>query len=119
MAGTVFFSVSMSLDGFVAPESHAVGLRAMEGFAASGERGDDPDVQCWLAQWTDLQQWVFPLRFFRENWGSARAARRGVTTTSPGRRSCAPARASWAGACSTSASGHGRRSRPSTPRSSS
>ena len=60
MAGKVFFSVSMSLDGFIAPES-------MEGFIASEERRDDPDVQRWMAQWMELQQWIFPQRFFREN----------------------------------------------------
>ena len=48
MAGTVFCSVSMSLDGFVAPE---------------GRMGDPR----WTAQWMELQQWVFPQRFFREN----------------------------------------------------
>ncbi|HEX4291703.1 MAG TPA: dihydrofolate reductase family protein, partial [Trebonia sp.] len=47
----VFFSVTMSLDGFIAPE----------------ERMDDPDVQRWMAQWMELQQWIFPLRFFRES----------------------------------------------------
>ncbi|MCU7725208.1 dihydrofolate reductase family protein [Actinoplanes sp. KI2] len=46
MAGKVFFSVSMSLDGFIAPES------AEE---LMGQR------------WRELQAWVFPLRFFREN----------------------------------------------------
>src|SRR3989442_13659603 len=46
MAGKVFFSVSMSLDGFIAPES----LGELMG-----------------QQWMELQQWVFPLRFFREN----------------------------------------------------
>jgi hypothetical protein len=51
MAGKVFFSVTMSLDGFIAPE----------------ERTDDPDVQRGMAQWTELQQWIFPQRFFREN----------------------------------------------------
>lgn len=51
MAGKVFFSVSMSLDGFIAPE----------------ERMDDPGVQRWTAQWMELQQWIFPQRFFREN----------------------------------------------------
>jgi len=60
MAGKVFFSVSMSLDGFIAPES-------MEGFIACEERRDDPDVQRWMAQWMELQQWIFPQRFFREN----------------------------------------------------
>ena len=46
MAGQVFFSVSMSLDGFIAPES----LGDLMG-----------------QQWMELQQWVFPQRFFREN----------------------------------------------------
>jgi dihydrofolate reductase len=46
MAGKVFFSVSMSLDGFVAPESHE---------DLMGQR------------WMELQRWVFPQRFFREN----------------------------------------------------
>ena len=51
MAGKVFFSVSMSLDGFIAP----------------GERTDDPDARRRRAQWMELQQWIFPQRFFREN----------------------------------------------------
>jgi dihydrofolate reductase len=50
MAGKVFVSVSMSLDGFVAPE----------------ERADDPDRRRWTAQWMELQQWILPLRSFRE-----------------------------------------------------
>ena len=49
MAAKVFFSVTMSLDGFIAPE----------------ERMDDPDVQRWMAQWIELQQWIFRQRFFR------------------------------------------------------
>jgi dihydrofolate reductase len=48
MAGKVFFSMTMSLDGFVAPESIA-------------------DLMG--PQWMQLQQWVFPQRFFRENLG--------------------------------------------------
>ena len=51
MAGKVFFSVSMSLDGYIAPE----------------QRADDPDLKRWMAQWMELQQWIFPLRFFQEN----------------------------------------------------
>ncbi len=52
MAGTVFFSVTMSLDGFVAPE----------------EPMDDADVQsAGRQQWMELEQWIYPLRFFREN----------------------------------------------------
>jgi dihydrofolate reductase len=46
MAAKVFFSVSMSLDGFIAPESP-----------------EDLMGQ----QWMELQQWVFRQRFFREN----------------------------------------------------
>ncbi|MEO3742536.1 dihydrofolate reductase family protein [Plantactinospora sp. B5E13] len=46
MAGTVFFSVSMSLDGFIAPNS------------AEELMG---------RQWMELQRWVFPQRFFRQN----------------------------------------------------
>ncbi len=51
MAGKVFFSVTMSLDGFIAPE----------------ERVDDPDAKRWREQWMELQQWLFSQRFFREN----------------------------------------------------
>jgi dihydrofolate reductase len=46
MAGKIFFSVSMSLDGYIAPAS----LGELMG-----------------QQWMELQQWVFPQRFFREN----------------------------------------------------
>jgi dihydrofolate reductase len=46
MAGKVFFSVTMSLDGFIAPES----LEYLMG-----------------QQWMELQQWLFPQRFLREN----------------------------------------------------
>ena len=46
MAGKVFFSVSMSLDGFIAPES---------------------SEELMGRQWMDLQRWIFPTRFFREN----------------------------------------------------
>src|SRR3954469_13354353 len=46
MAGKSFFSVSMSRDGFIAPES----VKDLMG-----------------KQWMELQQWVFRQRFFREN----------------------------------------------------
>ena len=46
MAGKVFFSVSMSLDGFIAPES---------------------SEELMGQQWMELQQWVFRQRHFREN----------------------------------------------------
>lgn len=48
MAGKVFCSVSMSLDGFVAPE---------------GRMGEPR----WTAQWMELHQWIIDTRFFREN----------------------------------------------------
>ena len=46
MAGKVFFSVSMSLDGFIAPASTS---------ELMGQR------------WMELHAWIFPQRFFREN----------------------------------------------------
>src|SRR3954468_21816996 len=46
MPGKVFFSVSMSLDGFIAPGS----LGELMG-----------------RQWMELQRWIFPTRFFRQN----------------------------------------------------
>jgi dihydrofolate reductase len=46
MAGRVFFSVSMSLDGFIAPGSPG---------------------ELMGRQWMELQRWIFPTRFFREN----------------------------------------------------
>jgi dihydrofolate reductase len=46
MAGRVFFSVSMSLDGFIAPTA--------------------PE-ELMGRQWMELQRWLFPLRFTREN----------------------------------------------------
>jgi dihydrofolate reductase len=51
MAAKVFFSVSMSLDGFIAPD----------------ERLHPPYSERWMAQWMELQQWVLPQRFLREN----------------------------------------------------
>jgi len=62
MAGRVFFSVTMSLDGFIAPES----LEDLMG-----------------QQWMELQQWIFPQRFFRENLklGEGGRAYRGVPVT--------------------------------------
>ena len=60
MTGKVFFSVSMSLDGFIAPES-------MDWLLATPEqREQDPRMQRGMAQWMELQAWVFPQRYFRE-----------------------------------------------------
>ncbi len=61
MAGKVFFSVSMSLDGFMAPE--AVPVEDV----FSPESQNDPRVQRWMTKWSELQAWAFPQRFFREN----------------------------------------------------
>jgi len=47
----VFFSVTMSLDGFIAPEFMQLGQ----------------PVEKWLSQWMELQSYVFQQRFFREN----------------------------------------------------
>jgi dihydrofolate reductase len=56
MSGSVFFSVSMSLDGFIAPESSA---------------------ELMGRQWLELQRWVFPQRFFRENLKLGRGGEEG------------------------------------------
>ena len=48
MAGKVFFSVSMSLDGYSAPES-------MDGiFATPDQRAQDPRLERWVAQWMEM-----------------------------------------------------------------
>ncbi|NUR62807.1 MAG: dihydrofolate reductase [Catenulispora sp.] len=61
MAGKVFFSVSMSLDGFTAPVP-------VDALLAPPEQWDQhPELEHWLAQWMELQAWIFPQRFFREN----------------------------------------------------
>jgi dihydrofolate reductase len=53
--GKVFFSVSVSLDGFMAPEGMDMA------------HADDPSYKDWLNQWSELQKWVFEQKFFREN----------------------------------------------------
>ncbi|MFE3857292.1 dihydrofolate reductase family protein [Streptomyces griseorubiginosus] len=63
MPGKVFFSVTMSLDGFMAPED----VPAEVVFSSAGR--DDPRARRWMAQWSELQAWMFPLRWFRENLG--------------------------------------------------
>lgn len=57
MAGKVFFSVSMSLDGFIAPESPEELMGQL---------------------WMELQAWAFPLRFFRENLGLGEGGEEGL-----------------------------------------
>jgi dihydrofolate reductase len=51
----VFFSVAMSLDGFIAPEGMDLA------------HADDPNYNDWLSQWMELQKWTLQQRFFREN----------------------------------------------------
>jgi dihydrofolate reductase len=61
MTGKVFFSVSMSLDGYIAPESSPDDVEAMR-------RGEStPGLERWSAQWGRLQSWILEQRFFREN----------------------------------------------------
>lgn len=50
----VFVNVSMSLDGYIAPEGMV-------------DRFNEPEYQDWMSRWMSLQAWVFPLKFFREN----------------------------------------------------
>ena len=73
MAGKVFFSASMSLDGFIAPES---------------------TDELMGKQWMELQQWGFPAAVCPGEPEAWRGRRGGAaTTTSRGRLSSAPARA--------------------------
>lgn len=61
MTGKVFVSVSMSLDGFVAPET-------MDWLRVTQEkREQDPKLARGMAQWMELHQWFMPTRFFREH----------------------------------------------------
>jgi dihydrofolate reductase len=72
MAGKVFFSVSMSLDGFIVPES-------MEWLRATPEqREQDPRLQRSMAQWMAVHAWAFPTRFFRENLKFGQGGEEGV-----------------------------------------
>ena len=61
MAGKVFFSVTMSLDGFTAPEA----VPAEDAFSPGKQ--DDPGVRRWMTKWSELQAWLIPQRWFREN----------------------------------------------------
>jgi dihydrofolate reductase len=53
--GKVFFSVGMSLDGYIAPAGMDL------------DHADDPNYKDWLSQWMALQNWVSQQRFFRES----------------------------------------------------
>ncbi|MFI5693486.1 dihydrofolate reductase family protein [Kribbella sp. NPDC051586] len=72
MAGTVFFGVTMSLDGFMAPEHVPAELV----FSPAGQ--DDPRAQRWLRKWSELQAWAFPQRHFRENLKLGEGGEEGV-----------------------------------------
>jgi dihydrofolate reductase len=61
MAGKVFFSVTMSLDGFMAPEP----VPAEDAF--SPDKQDAPHIRRWMTKWAELQAWLFPQRWLREN----------------------------------------------------
>ncbi len=51
----VFFLVSVSLDGYLAPPGLDV------------EHAADPTYEDWGAQWGKVHSWILPTRFFREN----------------------------------------------------
>jgi len=53
----VFFSVSVSLDGYLAPPGMDL------------EHANDPSHESWGSQWGKLQSWILPQRFFRERLG--------------------------------------------------
>ncbi|HZP53949.1 dihydrofolate reductase family protein [Actinocrinis sp.] len=72
MAGKVFFSVTMSLDGFMAPDDAPVEL------VFSPEGRGDPRVRRWMTKWSALQSWVFPQRWFRENLKLGEGGEEGV-----------------------------------------
>ncbi len=50
-----FVSVTMSLDGYIAPQG--IGLT----------NPDKTELGAWLARWSQLQDWVFHQEFFRKN----------------------------------------------------
>ena len=77
--GKVFFSVRMSLDGYMAPEGMDLA------------HADDPNYKDWLNQWMELQKWVCRQRFFRENLKLGEGGETGRTTASWRRPSTAPA----------------------------
>ncbi|MGI5127771.1 dihydrofolate reductase family protein [Pseudonocardia sp. CA-107938] len=72
MAGKVFFSVTMSLDGFMAPDDVPLDV------VFSPEGRTDPRAQRWMTKWSELQAWAFPLRWFRENLHLGEGGEEGV-----------------------------------------
>lgn len=55
MKSKVFFDIVSSLEGFIAPEGMDM------------DHAHDPAYKQWMYKWTELQKWVFPLKFFRQN----------------------------------------------------
>jgi hypothetical protein len=55
MTTKVFFSVSVSLDGYLVPPGMDL------------PHAGDPTHGDWGAQWGKLHGWILPTRFFREN----------------------------------------------------
>lgn len=55
MKNKVFFDLVLSLDGFIAPDGMDM------------DHAHDPTYKQWMHKWEELQKWVFPLKFFRQN----------------------------------------------------
>lgn len=62
----VFAGVSMSLDGYIAPEGMDM------------EHADDPGYKGWMRNWSALQEWAFGQKFFRESLGLGEGGETGV-----------------------------------------
>lgn len=62
----VFFHVAMSLDGYIAPEGMEL------------EHAHDPSYKDWLKWWSELQNWQFEQKFFRENLKLGEGGQTGV-----------------------------------------
>lgn len=65
----VFFSVSVSLDGSLAPPGMDL------------EHASDPTHENWQAQWSKLQSWLFPTRFFRKSLNLGEGGETGTDDT--------------------------------------
>jgi dihydrofolate reductase len=63
--GKVFFSVGMSLDGYIAPDGMDL------------DHADDPDHKDWMSLWMQLQNWVFQQQFFRQSLGLGEGGKTG------------------------------------------
>ena len=54
MTSKVFFDLTVSLDGYIAPDGMDM------------EHAFDPEYKQWAQRWSTLQQWIEPLQVFRE-----------------------------------------------------